>query len=83
MDVHTPPARVQQLTPFDRSLELRELRDAAAAYASRHGEPGSAAYRSAWLRFRRHVKSLEDLQRLRDAARRKPAARSKPRQSRS
>jgi hypothetical protein len=52
-------------TPFDRALELLELRRAADVYASRHGEPGSAAYRAAWLRFRQRILCIEDLQRMR------------------
>jgi anti-anti-sigma factor len=39
-------------SPFDRSLETRSLIAAAREFASRHGEPGSPAYRAAWLRFR-------------------------------
>lgn len=61
-------------TPFDRALELRELRRAAEAYASRHGEVGSAGYRAAWLKFRQRIQSIHELQRLRAKA-----ARAKPR----
>jgi hypothetical protein len=56
---------------FDRSLELRELRRAAEDFAARHGEPGSAAYRAAWLKFRQQIRSIEDLERLRAKIRRR------------
>ena len=60
-------------TVFDRALELQELRRAAEAYASRHGDVGSVRYRAAWLRFRQRVQSIDDLQRMRaKAARIKP-----------
>ena len=39
--------------PFDRALKTRDLIAAAQEFALRHGEPGSPAYRDAWLRFRR------------------------------
>jgi hypothetical protein len=55
-------------TAFDRALELHELRLAAEAYASRHGEMGSAGYRAAWLRFRQRIQSIHDLQRMRAKA---------------
>lgn len=57
-------------TAFDNALELNELAREAKAYASRHGEPGSADYRAAWLRFRQKVQSVDDLQRLRAPSRR-------------
>jgi hypothetical protein len=63
-------------TPFDRALELRELRRAAEAYASRHGEVGSVEHRAAWLKFRHHIQSIHELRRLR----RKPAP-AKPRRA--
>jgi hypothetical protein len=53
---------------FDHALELQELQEAAEAYASRHGEPGSEAYREAWMRFRRRVRTVEDLRRMRARA---------------
>jgi hypothetical protein len=61
-------------TVFDRALELLELRRAAEAYASRHGDIGSVGYRAAWLRFRQRVQSIDDLQWMRAKA-----ARAKPR----
>lgn len=42
-------------TPFDRSLEARELMAAADEYASRKGEAGSPGYRAAWLEFRQRL----------------------------
>jgi GAF domain-containing protein len=48
-------------TPFDRSLEMGRLTVAAEEYAEGHGEPGSSAYLAAWLRFRRQVRTAEDL----------------------
>ena len=50
-------------SPFDRSLETRILSDAAEEYGLRHGQPGTAAYRAAWLEFRRRFRTLEDLRR--------------------
>lgn len=47
--------------PFDRSLETRELLAAAEEHALRRGEPGTAAYRAAWLEFRQRVRTIEDL----------------------
>lgn len=61
-------------TPFDRTLELREPRRATEAYASRHGEVGSAEYCAAWLNFRQRIKSIHDLHGFRAKA-----ARAKPR----
>jgi anti-anti-sigma factor len=46
-------------SPFDRALETRVLMAAAREFASRHGEPGSPAYRAAWLRFRQQPTSTE------------------------
>jgi hypothetical protein len=54
--------------PFDRALELHDLDEAAEHYASRYGKPGSDDYRAAWLRFRKRVRTAEDLERLRQAA---------------
>jgi hypothetical protein len=51
--------------PFDRALELHELDLAGEEYASRHGKPGSTAYRAARLRFRERVTSVQDLRRIR------------------
>jgi hypothetical protein len=62
-------------TPFDRALELVELRRAAEAYASRHGQVGSAGYRTAWLKFRRRIQSIDELQRWRAKAARSAADR--------
>jgi hypothetical protein len=59
---------MRQPTAFDHALELHDLRVAAEMYAASHGEPGSAGYRAAWLRFRRRIHSIEDLQRLRAAS---------------
>lgn len=56
------------MTPFDRAIELHELHEAQDTYAWGHGEPGSPAYRAAWFRFQQHVKTIEDLQRLRRSA---------------
>jgi hypothetical protein len=61
VDVRDQPAVP---TPFDRALELHVLREAGEEYASRHGEPGSAAYRAAWLRFRQRVETAGDLRRM-------------------
>ena len=58
-------------TPFDRALELRALREAAEVYAGQRGKPGSASYRSAWLTFRRRIRSMEDLRRWRASAARR------------
>lgn len=52
-------------TPFDRALETRELTAAADAYALRHGQPGSLAYRAAWMRFRHRINTIDDLRRWR------------------
>jgi hypothetical protein len=60
-------------TPFDDALEQRDLREAADAYASQYGESGSGAYREAWLRFRRRIRTLEDLRQMRAATRRRTA----------
>lgn len=65
-------------TPFDRALELRELRRAAEAYASRHGKVGSAGYRTAWLKFRRRIQSIDELQRWRAKAARAQPRRDTP-----
>lgn len=74
----SPPAASRN--PFDTALERTELAQAARAYALHHGEPGSAGYRAAWLRFRRHIQSIEDLERLRrPSARRKPGGQGKSR----
>jgi hypothetical protein len=58
-------------TAFDQALEQRALREAAEAYATRHGEPGSPAYRAAWLRFRQRIRTLDDLRAAREARRRR------------
>lgn len=58
-------------TPFDRALELRALREAAELYAGQRGKPGSASYRSAWLTFRRRIRSMEDLRRWRTSTARR------------
>ena len=55
-------------TPFDRALEQRELQAAAEAYASHHGEPGTADHRAAWLRFRHEIKTGAELRRRRRVA---------------
>jgi anti-sigma B factor antagonist len=60
-----PPQTTLPPTAFDRSLEQRELRHAGETYALRHGKPGTATYRAAWLKFRQHIHSSADLQRLR------------------
>ncbi|HUA07192.1 MAG TPA: hypothetical protein VMB27_25040 [Solirubrobacteraceae bacterium] len=49
---------------FDEALELSDLWAAADWYASRDGRPGSAAYYSAWWRFRKKIRTTEDLRRL-------------------
>jgi anti-sigma B factor antagonist len=59
---------------FDRALEERALRDAAARYALRSGEPGSPGYRAAWLRFRANIQTLDDLQRRRIMKGQRPKA---------
>lgn len=48
-------------TPFDRSLEARELMAAADEYASRQGEVGSPGYRAAWLEFRQRLSVTEGI----------------------
>lgn len=68
---------------FDRSLELRELSRAAEDYAARHGEPGSAAYRAAWVKFRQQIRSIQDLQRLRARIQRPKARRAQARIARA
>lgn len=68
LEARRSPVTMPERSAFDRSLELRELRRAAEAYAARRGEPGSASYRDAWLRFRRRIPSIEDLQRIRTAS---------------
>lgn len=60
---------------FDQALELTDVLVAAERYALRRGEPGSAAYFVAWLRFRRRVRTGEDLRRLRAAAEARQRAR--------
>lgn len=59
---------------FDRALELHDLDEAAIAYALRHGEPESASYQAAWLKFRRGIRTADDLRRARQAAARRRAA---------
>jgi hypothetical protein len=49
-------------TPFDRSLEARELMVAADEYASRQGDVGSPGYRAAWLEFRQRPFVTEGVQ---------------------
>lgn len=63
-------------TPFDEALSRRELDRRAREYALRHGKPGCAAYRTAWMRFRQKFKTLDDLERWRAARARReqPAA---------
>jgi hypothetical protein len=50
---------------FDQALEGYELLRAAEQYAPRRGECGSPSYREAWLRFRQHVRTSEDLRKWR------------------
>jgi hypothetical protein len=52
-------------TAFDTALEQRDLYEEAVAYALRHGAPGTAAYRDAWVKFRRRIRTVEDLRRWR------------------
>lgn len=52
-------------TPFDQAIRLQELRLAREAYASHHGEPASAAYCAAWLRFHERINTIDDLDQLR------------------
>jgi GAF domain-containing protein len=64
-------------SPFDRSLEEHALGVAAEAYARRFGDLRSEGYRTAWLEFRRRVRTIEDLHRWqskRAAARRDTTA---------
>jgi GAF domain-containing protein len=56
-------------TAFDRSLEIREVMTAAEEHARLHGEPGSWAYRTAWLQFLRRIRTVDDLWRRRDGPR--------------
>lgn len=71
-----PPAPPNQPSPetsgkpnaFDQAISLQLLRQAADDYASRHGPRGSSAYRAAWLRFRQHIHSIDDLHRMRAQA---------------
>ena len=48
-------------TPFDAALESRELSAARATYALDHGAPRTDAYLAAWLRFSRHIRTIDDL----------------------
>ena len=48
-------------SPFDRALANREMTAAARAYALRHGHPGTAEYRAAWLRFRRRIRIADEV----------------------
>lgn len=64
----TGSANGVRLTAFDRALELLALGQAAEAYASRRGDPGSAGYRRAWLSFRRRFHSLQELREWRASA---------------
>ena len=50
-------------TAFDQALENQALREAADDYAQEHGNPSSPEYRAAWLRFRRGVRTVDDLRR--------------------
>jgi hypothetical protein len=60
---------------FDRALSLHVLHNAAIDYAARRGQPGSAAYRAAWMTFRTHIQSIDDLERMRARSARRPANR--------
>lgn len=66
------PTDLLPRTPFDRALELQALGQAADAYAARHGEAGSASYRTAWLAFRQRIQSMRDLRRWRASASGRP-----------
>ena len=61
--------------PGDEAMSY--LRQAAEAYASRHGEAGSATYRAAWLRFSQRIRSIDDLRRIRASAARRKATGTK------
>jgi GAF domain-containing protein len=50
------------ISAFDRSLEARALRHAAEEYAWRYGEPGTAVYRDARLRFQQRAHADVDIQ---------------------
>ena len=63
-----PPQPNGKLNPFDQAVSLRILSEAADDYASRYGQRGSSPYRVAWLRFRRHIQSIDDLHRMRAQA---------------
>ena len=49
---------------FDDALTAVDLYNAATAYALDCGIPGTTEYRAAWLKFRGHIKTTEDLQEL-------------------
>jgi hypothetical protein len=52
-------------TAFDQALEQRDLYEEADGYALRHGQPGTAPHRAAWLRFHQRIKTGDDLLRWR------------------
>lgn len=54
-------------TGFDRALAQRDLRQAARAYALEYGGRHTGSYRTAWLEFRRLIRTTEDLRRWRAA----------------
>jgi hypothetical protein len=56
---------------FDEALARGDLSAAADGYAARSGEPGSAPYRAAWLKFRQRIKTPEDFRRWQRAVEQK------------
>lgn len=62
-------------TPFDTALQYSDLIDAAEEYALTHGDPGTPEYRVAWLRFRRRIRTGDDLHRWRAARARRSSRR--------
>lgn len=64
-------------SPFDSALQIHDLRDAAEEYALRHGHPGTPEYRAAWIRFRQHIRTADDLRRWRLAQARRSASQAR------
>jgi hypothetical protein len=60
-------------TPFDDALVEGSPQQAAEAYASRFGAPGSATYGAAWRSFGQRVQTDDDLRLARLAARTRAA----------
>jgi hypothetical protein len=59
-------------SPFDAALENHELHAARSRYALSHGAPRTDAHLAAWLRFSRHIRTIDDLGQARRARARHP-----------